>query len=878
MDKPHEVAETGPPDDVFDDTDIVSAVTCDTDDGLEDLPDEIIDLDADAGAVNAAEREPREPLFDYIDRQGDPDTPEKEKIKPVFDLGKVLSGFGVKEKLAQELGRISEALRPLAALVLKRKPEEDERNALEGRGAYLDNIPVYDTQVTMYNKGSGSANTFDEAAQETDEQPEAAFAGFPNDTGGLFHDQPANSPHPRMTGTETVSWGIMEAVTASDVLAYVIKNQGWERPDEVVKAGLTIPLNVMDCMELTRHLNGLIRRYEQNSADDFERKGLEWEGNRHIGIVSMIVPGNSRIDGGTNRDAIEAVGRISSPETAQVTARTLRLLLDAGYCYSQASSHGQNLYAKGLVAQADNSDLVTLGDYRGWNKADLPETDEMVFCDGASAREERLALIFKQFDEQRMLTPLHAPLVASRLHVPWEQTVLVQKTFWGEMMRGAADPQAVDRMMHLMPFMRTEFNVAAANLLLDNADQTAWEAAADQKRQIFASYEAEYGVLTEYQSRLENNLSKVDTTPVDITELHQTGKLHSAAVLDFLKTGDEQHLRDDPILGKAVRLADAIEAVPDSLMRDRLLFEAWGSFDQIEPNRLVREPDMVTAFEGRQYDKLVELIEAGRYEDARNMMGVLRIAVASGGIGKFLSLERDRELNGHKYTRLALEDDADYADLYLRAHVEELSARIGRLAHVGGEGFGEMIQRALNGGSPLSPSNPSHEAEARGQPNVREVLRQMLNSSRIPAADLQAAAAWMEKYNVLASVVEDRHHLRTDEIVQAFDYLDGMLPEIAERFPELALAHNCLGASQFASLDRERSRRYFNAAMNYYYHDFSERRRLADRPSVYWNDYRWMNDARLRTGLAERYTAMGLPHVAFYYQHNDILGNHWHNG
>jgi hypothetical protein len=809
---------------------------------------------------------PKEPLFALVDQQGDSALPPSAKVKKVFDVGAALDRLDVDPALVEEVARAAEALRPLGALTLARPPDEQERAQLEGRGAYHTDIPIGETEVTVYVKGTGNEAAF--------EQGEGVFTGYPSQADGLFFDDLTLSTHPRMLGTETVRWGLMEAINASCVFAHMAQREGWQKLEDAVRAGVTIPLNVLHQKELSAYLGDLLAQRITGGVHTFDADGLSWVGNESLGTVSMIVPSSERLisDSGDSTEAASA--RIRDPEVAEVTARSLRTLLEIGFCYSAASAHGQNVYTTGLVAQADSSDLVALGDYRGSRMACAGDWDAPIYR-YASAEDQRRVLLFDQLESDSFLIPQHAPLIGKTLRATWEQTLDTQQVFWRELLQDAADPIALEKMLHYLPFARTEFSAAVATLLVRTHNPQQWEDMADTKRQILAQYEDQYGVLSEYNAKVKANLRENDSLPYDFSELIRTGKLRARPVLDFLRTGNESFLRTDPIFGRAIELAEAIEAVPNSAVRDELLRLCAFNFDRKDLLVLRVRPDLTTEFEGKHYTLLRSLIQTGRIDDAKYVLETLAMTTREGIAGS-ASIERDAEVNRHKFPRLLLEENASYKDIYEDAKLERYVYKLGQWANTGGMGLGELFRRKTQkGGSAAKSYSMYQAAERMGMPPPLSIVMAVLCSPTIGTTDRSRIADWAKQYVGKALRMEfDTHNPK--ELAALFDELDTMTAAVASQYPELAFAHNSHAAGIFAASNPARAEAYFKAAMQYYSVDIKQRSHLATLEVGQWDNYDWVTDPRLMHLIAERYDELGLPQVAGQYRNTHLPGrSYW---
>jgi hypothetical protein len=806
------------------------------------------------------------PLFDLIDKQGNPETPTEQKLERIFDVGDLLLSQGVESTLVADVVNTAEQLGPLGALTLARRPTAQERTFFEGRGSYHTGLPVADRLATLYNKGTGSEQTFD--------KPAGLFTGFPSQADKLFFDGLTVAQHPRMTGTETVRWALMEAVNAGYIFAYLAKREHWTGVEQAIDAGVTVPLNVMHFKELSCYLGDLLTERKNAEIHPLDEKALNWDGNKALGSVSMIVPDHVRIAGGIDSDINTVVKRLINPEVAQTAARTLRTLLEAGFCYSSSSSHGQNLYKSGLMGQADNSDLISLGDYRGrrieWSK----DAYGLPTYKTATAEGQRATLLFYQLESDGLLTPKCAPIVSDGIRTTWEQTLDTQQAFWQELLGQSVAPEALNQMLRYMPLMRTEFNIAAALLLLDAHDDSDWESLADAKRATLAEYETAFGVLTEYDAKVQSNLHEIDTLQYDLHDMVESGKLLSLPIINYLRTGNEDFLLNEPILQKATKLIHTLEAMADPDLRDEVLCLCAAQFASRNTMRLDREPDLVTLFEGRHYDLLNDLLSDGRTEDAKTVLQTLSLTT-NGAIRGNVSIERDCEVNTHKFPRLLLEKNAPYQEILQKAQFEYLIDDLGQNAYSGGQSFLGIIRGIFDSEDENRPLSVTETAEAAGFPPPRAILKAVAYSMIDSEADRHAIIEGLQTYAEKLQAAEQIEDESSAEYLGALDELDAQATAIGAIYPELELAHNSTFAGRCAKTDPIRAKAYFERAMAYYQTLYAERAKLSTLPPREWEDYSWMNDPVRKKAVADLYAKLNLPRLAFKYSKSSYFSPEW---
>lgn len=509
------------------------------------------------------------------------------KVKEVTNLRLVLTDLKVNPQLIDSTVSYTESIIPLLGLIGGSKD-----NPREGRGVYLDGP----NGEKVYSKGNGSEWLLERDLEEGE------LPGYPRTTDELMYDTLKNNrdtSHPRIVGTETLSWGMLEFVNAAVVFAEIAKREGWTDIQQAVKAGVTIPIGLLSLPELTAKMRKLL---ESKKAESEEwRRFLDWEGNE-IGLASvgLVVPTDQRKFRGSPYESQKPKEDFTNSQIAETTGRTLRRLLDMGIVYSKASAHGQNLYTKGLVAQSDNSDFVLLGEYE--------------------KEEERGCLIVGQLAPNDNMVPLWLPVPS--LNIPFEEIAESQKLFWQEFIGDIDnfDQKAINELPKLMPLLRTQINFAVAKLLSEKVSSTShWKEIRDARRGILRTQDpvGALGTERELDKKIKSNL--------DPKELAQYKRLVSAqdplgvqSMLRFLQTGDKSVLMGDDNLRPYFQITEAICTIPETHRQDRdKILEQMGNL-QFNRGRadLAQRNDIITIFNGRHIEFISSLITSGDYYSA----------------------------------------------------------------------------------------------------------------------------------------------------------------------------------------------------------------------------------------------------------------------
>lgn len=606
------------------------------------------------------------PLFDQIDQQGDRLTNPEEKIEVTCRASELLAELGTNRELVESVRDYETRLLPVNALVLAREPVGSERQR-EGRGDY-HKVPVGDRKGIVYVKGTGSA--------DMTKNP-GVFPGFPANKEELFFDELLMARHPRMHGTETLTWGLLELINASTVFSELAHEYGWKSIEEAQKAGVTIPLSVMHYKELSSYLQGLLQQATDESKDKVDIEAMKWRGNFNgLGSVSMLVPSDQRIAGGIRESETvdTTIHRLVDPEVATVVGRTLRELINLGFVYSTNSAHGQNLYKEGMVAQADNSDLVVLGDYKGNPNYKWSENVTVRI----PARTQQAHLIFMQFDRLSLLTPLHLPVLGN--DITWKDVEEVQTNYWTEMLRGVSKAEDVKgharQVARLMPFLRTELNLAVSFLLVEANDQTRWEQVADKRRSLLSRF-SNQGVPEEYERKLEDNYGYRESDTYFIQDILTNDKLPISELMLFLEYGDASVLNSDSYLSKITRLSESIYAIESENDRDQLL-EKLGVFMGLRDidYPFFLEGDILAQYKGDHLDLISRLVENNKFEDANKLIEVLDICTVKWFSDEYdLSDLKVLDQARHRYPTELLQINADVNDIHERCVFEFFMSR-----------------------------------------------------------------------------------------------------------------------------------------------------------------------------------------------------------
>lgn len=773
--------------------------------------------------------QPVEQQAAHID-QPDIDNRERRLFSPIEDARLVITpavllpAFGVRPELVEEIKEGAETLRRISALALNRRPMDPECRDFEGRGAY-HTVPLGDRIVTLYVKGGGSDLVYPKL-----NTPAGPFPGFPSTPEGLLYQRiTSRTSRPRITGTLTASWALMELANASDIFAQEAEQHDWRHRDEALEAGTTIPQDMLALPSLSAYLGNLTRQYIAGASDMERAAILGWPANNHLVVMSLLVPGNERIRGGIEP---KERGRLHTVANGRGVGQTLRRLAKMGYCYSVGSAHAQNIYnlrSSRPLAHADSSDLVTLADYDD-QRITITTGDGLILAETVPAGDRRTALMFLQLNGTEMVPPVVA--LPHERYAPWDDKVIKpQLAFWNKLLQGLADSRAIARIPNLMPLMGTEINMAAASLLIDPVDWASAERRAAQKRAFLSTYEEPYGALSEYERKVADNLLSEES--IAFSRMLRHPALDIPPLIDFMKTGDIQRLWNSPHFSRILRLQRAIDGVTDNDFRQEMIRQAQGPaftptlHSNAEDILASQQLSLITEFDGRHYDLIRHYIETDNPGHACSTMISLNMA-ASPYVMHEPALGGEGERLDHHYARRLLVEgmtDQLYAQLQFEvmlgrhcfeADMEQQLALEEEQASNGGT-LKEAAMRLLASES----YNVLAYTIANDLPPVTTVVRAILGqylNERNDEINHRQISHWLDDYaKAFQRYNESRNSQTPDQPERANKLVEAALVLEESGIPELELAHCAwLAFTASGSSSPQVAPDYYDAVRDYY--------------------------------------------------------------
>jgi hypothetical protein len=784
-----------------------------------------------APAAEVDERpEPREPLFEPIERGG-------REGRPFAEPGETLRAFGAPEGLAADVSALADQLGPLSALGPSKMPEDDQRRDFEGRGAYHD-IHVDDKDLTVYVKGVGNTHAM------TEDQPERDYPGYPDTTAEMIYGniaQPDNDVE--VKGALIAAGAYLEQIGAAGVLGPLAQENGWNTADEAIEAGATLPLGARELPGVSEHIGGLIDQYIEAGPNPAAREALRRWGKPSMATSALLVPPERRVTGGIDV-GFAYQSHPSSVAVNRTIGQTLRTLAGApGACYSEVSAHLQNFYAvedpeKGKYAQADYYDLITLGAH-----GDRPIASELQAQFGTAAtipkETVRKALLFMPF-ERGSITPNYLPPAEPLPGDPVveEDIEASQVAFWGGMLEGLASPAAIARIPELSPFMLKEIRIAAATLLYEAGDQEQWEAVAAQKEAYIDTIDPRYGVAEVYERDRAGAIK--DETVAAFDRALRDEHLGVENMVAYLRTGDESHLQAHEVLQRKLRLQQAVAGIEDQAQRDELT-RLFGDPDlQYCLKSDVHPESIMDEFSDALYTYMLENIEDGNAEETIRSAEILSL-ISKPRIRNQVAVGAGGEFVGHHYARSLLSctsihelnmlhDQARF-DMHLQVLCFNLMPTPYRPTRPDATAPLEQRQAEAREALAQGSYNMNDYALANGLPPVEAVGKWIIGGAQRSPALAGDLSNLLVDYVYLLTEIRNPGWLNEDPSVlePAYETLEDFLldePIILLLLPELMFMHDSFMAAQLAAVDPVRAQEHFDEAVRYYTEELPKRRHL----------------------------------------------------
>lgn len=457
-------------------------------------------------------------------------------------------------------------------------------------------------------------------------------------------------------------------------------------------------------------------------------------------------------------------------------------------------------------------------------------------------------------------------------NISWDAVEQVQSRFWEELLRDIST--AEDRAEHskqiakLMPFLRTEINLAAASLMVESSDQKRWEMVADKRRSLLKMFEG-FGVSEEYAMKLEDNYKMYATETYAIRDIFTHQRLPINGLKAFLRSGNTQELERDPYLSKVLRLSNAIYGVEPVGNRDKLLQSAGMYFGQRDISYpFFLEGDTIARYKGNHLELLSELVRQGRYDDVAKAIDILSMSSVAWFSARYSPDGSNVEPAQFRYPTELLETK-DIDDLHKRCRFEYLLYSLSGLTNP----FRlEVITRDLinTGDIRELPLDFLQYTKEKRLPDQKSVIEECVSKLALHEPTQRAlVTTWLENYqdahNQLSHVPEEDAAEQQRILLE----LDRMSQEINDKYPELVLAHNLIMTDYYRYRDYPKAKEYYDSVVDFY--NTRLRARLEEL-SIQLNLGN-SNNNKQYIEIAEKYEILGFGMIANFFR-NKVYINH----
>lgn len=722
----------------------------------------------------------KRPIFKAIE-------PDGGELIPLSPL-ELLYDLGAPSEFCYSVNEHTAPLVPLLNQGFATEVGDNDRICFEGRGVYHDCV-LSDLPTTAYVLGVGSQSVIKKRGTDV------PHPGFPDTSDYLMFDGVMGaSAHPRVLGTETTSWGFLEYLNASVVLAQLATANGWTTIEEALDAGATVPIGLLQLPTLTSYIGNLLKERVEASVHASEHQHLSWKGNYDgLCTVGQLVPGCKRMPRvgrllGTESDAL-------NPTNYSNIGFTLRTLLTYGIIYSTESSHGQNVYQSdlGKLVYADNSDYVLLGDYTGTYINTVEDARSFV-----SEHRKHEVLISKMLGRKEGMIPPISPI--ADLDYTFEDYYNSQHAFLTELLGGIIEADRISELPYLYPLFSREIDLAISCLLATSLSSDKWNQSSNMRMASAVKYSI-YGAVEELKGKIAANLTDVETEY--ISTLYDNADFGVDALIHFIVSGDDSLIKSHTVLGQKYTLLKHALQLPEN-DRDRVLQEFADFFHKRDYTFLYEDStrDVLVEFEETPYQMLLDLLKDGRVEDVSMLLQILQFSNYIGYTQT--SPNRPGEYLIHYFLH-SLEAGADIADVYeqtcywqqLRKFVD-MGNSVWRLAIYSETLFPLSINKFATSNGLETPSVLA--SDVLGNYSVYPEMRKNL---------LNFFTLYAELFEKFVSSPNDNSRLALDNCVDSFIAVDA-------KFSILSILHDSRMALLLGVDNTELAQVYYMNARNHY--------------------------------------------------------------
>jgi hypothetical protein len=565
-----------------------------------------------------------------------------ELVKVLEDKGldALLESLSLPNEIKDRIFSLRQQLDEISTLTYARKAKQDEA-VFEGRGVYVD-VPLGNRQITLYLKGVGS--------QHLHFTEERDYPGYPNRSEDLFFDNiHLGSEHPRIVGTESLRWGLMEYVNLHVLLDAAHQHNFFDSFDELIDRKIPFPVALRELPELTHYMQALINPLrEQNKQNPLTLHALNWEGlNENLVITTAVVPGKKRFERESDVSKVMEGHRESetnvllTEERARVCANIKKVMLRMGIIFSSSSSHGQNIYdSDSPLPLADYSDFLFLGNYQGGSyKAVYSEGSFIV--DMNTVQDLAVYLSMSRYDGQR------PPVILSNdKNCNFDDVVGSQKVFLTELLEDLdLEEGLVNQLAYLYLFIPDQLDRFIAKKLRAHYSSPKWDEVATLQKDLTQKVDTDGKLMRELEAKVADNVSSSSIEQWRRTKNHP---IYACAEIAALFDGNASELLTNPYIGHIIQVAEQIAKVENPQQKQELAEALQHLSISRKLEKFTNKPftaeygDTLYLFEYQHMIKAMEYLKNEMIEEAIMFLRVTANLYA-GGINSSFSVQNPED-------------------------------------------------------------------------------------------------------------------------------------------------------------------------------------------------------------------------------------------
>lgn len=480
-------------------------------------------------------------------------------------LNILLNEIDIPDDVKKGIREIREKIDPDTTLTHLRQAKKGEID-YEGRGVYVK-YQANGTEIIVYLKGGGS--------QYINIDESKPYPAYPNNAKELFFDDiESGTQHPRIVGTESWQWGMMEYVNLHVLLEAAYKQGMFSDFKDLIDKKIPFPIAVTQLPELTNYLKQFVDelriKYRENPI---VMDSLNWQGLKdNLVICANVVPGTKRYERisdlyGVSEKTKNNAELMIDKKRAKKSAALLKQMIKMGIIFSYESAHGQNIYdADSALPLADYSDFLLIGNYQGGEFEDPHDEESSFYLDSHTVRSFAIEQTLSRHDGMR--PPIY---IFSKLDLNYKQVFEAQKVYLTELLSDFNfDEKLIDKITNVSLISPTAIDRYISKLLETKYQSKEWDRVAKLQHSLIKNVDNNGILESELKQKIDSNISYYSLKEIKDNEFHP---IYLQKEILALFEGDEELLKQNPHMGELFKLMETILNLDDDDEKGKL-FEA----------------------------------------------------------------------------------------------------------------------------------------------------------------------------------------------------------------------------------------------------------------------------------------------------------------